>query len=142
MAVNALYDKGRQKVLEGSIPWLTADIKAVLIDINAGGGYTVNLASDEFLSIIPLGARISTSANLANKTSTAGVADADDTSFPGTVAGTVCEAIALYKDTGAAATSPLIYYADSGGVTNLPVTTNGVAITLQFNNGPDKIFKI
>src|SRR4051812_41488182 len=113
---NALYDKGRQKFLEGSIAWLTDNIKAVLVD---GGAYTPNLSTHEFLSDIAGGARIATSANLATKTSTAGVADADDVTFTA-VSGVQSEYVVLYKDTGVAATSPLICIIDTA--TGLPVT--------------------
>jgi len=133
---NALYDKGRQRFLQADIDWLVDDIKAVLIDT---GAYTVNLATHEFLSDIPLGARISTSSNLASKTSTNGVADADDVVFS-LVTGVNCEAIALYKDTGVAGTSALICYIDTA--TGLPVLPNGGNITVVFDSGANKIFKL
>ena len=70
---NALYDKGREAFLAGGINWSGDSIKAVLVDT---GAYTVNLATHQFLSDIPAGARIATSANLGSKTVAAGVADA------------------------------------------------------------------
>lgn len=133
---NALYDKGRQKFLEGAIAWLTDDIKFVLVDL---ADYTPNLATHEFLSDIPSGARVATTANLAGKTSTNGVADANDPAFIG-VAGDQSEAIVGFKDTGSAATSPLICYIDTA--TGLPVTPNSADINVQFDNGSNKIFKL
>jgi hypothetical protein len=44
------------------------------------------------------------------------------------VTGDVSEAVILYKDTGVAATSPLIAYIDTA--TGLPVTPNGGDITV------------
>ena len=55
---NALYDKGRQGFLEGSIDWDTDTIKVVLIDT---ADYTVNLATHQYLSDIPAAARVATS---------------------------------------------------------------------------------
>ena len=73
-----LYDKGRESFLLGQIAWGTDAIKCVLLDT---GVYTPNMATDQFLSDIPVGARVATSPNLAGKTSAAGVADADDVLF-------------------------------------------------------------
>jgi hypothetical protein len=133
---NAMYDKGREGFLDGSIDWDTDNIKAVLIDTAA---YTVNTATHAFLSDIAAGARVATSGNLANKTVVAGVADADDVTFS-SVSGASFEAVALYKDTGSAATSRLICYIDSA--TGLPVTPNGGPITIVWDNGSNKIFKL
>jgi hypothetical protein len=131
---NALYDKGREKFLNGDLSWRDGAIKVVLVDTEA---YTVNLAVDEFLSSIPLEDRIATSSNLVNKTSVAGVADAGNVTFP-SVSGDVSEAVIIYLDTGNAATSPLIAYIDTA--TGLPVTPNGGDITVTWN--ASGIFKL
>jgi hypothetical protein len=133
---NALYDKGRQKFLEGAINWLNDTIKVLLVDT---GLYTVNLATHEFLSDIPSGARVGTAQTLASKTSTAGVADAADVTF-NTVTGNSVEALAIYKDTGVEASSPLIAYIDTA--TGLPITPNGGNINVVWDNGANKIFKL
>ena len=133
---NSLYDKGRQKFLDADIDWSADTIKAVLVDT---GAYSVNISTHEFLSDIAGGARIATTSAFTSKTSTAGVADADDPSF-GNVSGVQSEAIVIYKDTGSAATSPLIAYIDTA--TGLPVTPNGGVINIVFDNGSNKIFKL
>lgn len=133
---NALYDKGREGFLDGSIDWDTDNIKVVLVDT---GTYTPNLTTDSFLSDIAGGARIATSANLGSKSVTAGVADAGDVTFTA-VSGASVEAIVIYKDTGSAATSRLIAYIDTA--TGLPVTPNGGDITVAWDNGSNKIFKL
>jgi hypothetical protein len=133
---NALYDLGRQKFLEGAIAYLTDTIKVVLVD---NALYTVNLVTHEFLSDIAVGARVATSPALSSKTSTAGVADAADATFS-LVTGAQSEALVIYKDTGSAATSPLIAYIDTA--TGLPVTPNGGDITVQWDNGGNKIWKL
>ena len=132
---NALYDKGRQAFLEGSIAWLTDNIKAVLVT----SGYTPSTGTDQFLSDVPGGDRVATSGNLASKTSTSGVADAADLTFTA-VSGSAVAYVVLYKDTGTAGTSPLILIIDTA--TNLPVTPNGGDITVQWDNGANKIFKL
>lgn len=133
---NAMYDKGRQKFLEGGIAWLSDNIKCVLVDT---ADYAVNLATHEFLSDIAAGGRVATSANFASKTSTAGVADAADIVFSA-VTGDPSEALVVYKDTTVATTSPLICYIDTA--TGLPVTPNGGDITITWDNGANKIFKL
>ena len=134
--VNRLYDTGRQAFLEGQLAWLTHNFKSVLLDT---GAYIGNFATNRYLSDIPSGARISTSANLANKTSDAGVADADDVTFPN-VTGPTCEAVAIYRDTGDPATSQLVAYIDTAS--GLPVQPNGGPIAVTWDNGANRIFKL
>jgi hypothetical protein len=133
---NALYDKGREAFLSGTISWSSDNIKVVLVD---AADYTVNLSTHQFLSDVASGGRVATSANLASKTVTAGVADAADVTFSA-VTGDQSEALVIYKDTGSAATSPLIAYIDTA--TGLPVTPNGADITVTWDNGSNKIFKL
>ncbi|MGV0042007.1 hypothetical protein [Mycobacterium colombiense] len=133
---NALYTKYREKALQGQINWLTDNIKVVLVD---SASYTVNLATHEFLSDIPSGARTATSANLTGKTATGGVADADDVTFSA-VTGPVSEILVIYKDTGTVSTSPLITYIDTA--TGLAVTPNGGDITVIWPNDAGRIFSL
>jgi hypothetical protein len=136
---NALYDKYRQTQLEGgasSVAWLADTIKPVLVDSEL---YTPNLATHQYLSDIPAGARVATGAALTGKTSTTGVADANDAVFTA-ASGPQSEYVVLYKDTGVATTSNLICLLDT--LTGLPVTPNGGDITVIFPNDANKIFKI
>lgn len=133
---NALYDLGRESFLKGEISWNTNNIKAVLVDT---GLYTPNLATNQFLSDIPVGARVSTSPNLTGKTTAAGVADADDVTFTA-VTGATVEAVVLYQDTGTASTSRLIGYIDTA--TGLPVTPSGGDISVVWDSGANRIFKL
>ena len=133
---NALYDTGRAAFLGADVDWLVDDIKVYLIDTAA---YTVNLATDDFANDIAAGAKIATSGNLASKTSTAGVADAADVTFTA-VSGATVEALVIWKDTGTQSTSQLIAYIDTA--TGLPVTPNGGDITVAWDNGANKIFKL
>jgi hypothetical protein len=133
---SALYDKGRESFLKAELNLPTDNIKAVLVD---NGAYVVDLANDQFLSAIAVGARISTSPNLATKTTAAGVFDADDVTFTAVVGPTV-EDVVLYQDTGNPATSRLIAYIDSA--TGLPLTPNGGDVTVVWSNGANRIFKL
>lgn len=133
---NALFDKARQRFLEGQFNWNTDTIKAVLVDT---GTYTTNLSAHEFLSDISTGARIAVSGAFTGKTTSGGAADANDITFT-SVTGASIEAIVLYKDTGTDATSPLIAYIDTA--TGLPITPNGGDIIVTWDNGANKIFKL
>lgn len=124
---NALYDLGRESFLKGEISWSGDNIKTVLVDT---ASYTANLATDQFLSDIPAGERVATSANLASKTTVDGDADAADVTFS-SVTGDQSEALVIYQDTGTAGTSRLIAYIDTA--TGLPVTPNGGDIQVQWS---------
>lgn len=133
--MNGMYDYGRQGFLEADIDWMSDTIKSVLVDT---GAYSVNLATHQYLSDIPIGARIAT-VTLTGKTATAGVADATNLTFP-TVSGPTIEAMVLYKDTGSPATSRLILYVDTAS--GLPITPNGGDVNTAWDDGSEKIFQL
>jgi len=135
---NALFDLGKQKLLEGSIAWLTDNIRCILLD---GADYTPNLVTDEFLSdvlAIPA-AEIDRSGNFTTKTSTLGVADADDITFL-SVTGDQAELIVIFKFVTNDADSPVIALIDTA--TGLPVTPDGNNINILWDSGANKIFAI
>jgi hypothetical protein len=134
--VSALYGKARQKFLAGDLSWSGDTIKAVLVDT---ADYAVSINTHEFLSDIPSGARVATSAALTGKTVTLGVADADDVSFV-TVVGDESEALVLYVDTGSAATSSLVAYIDAA--TGLPITPDGGNVNVIWDDSANRIFKL
>lgn len=134
---NGRYSKGREKFLSAQIDWLNDDIKAALID---AADYTVNLAIHEFLSDIPLIGRTAISNSLADKTVTNGWAGSSNIVFENPV-GDISEAIVIFKDTGDAATSPLIAYLDTN-IQNLPLFLNGAKVTIIFDEAVDGIFRI
>jgi hypothetical protein len=123
---NAIYPKAKEKFLDALIDIPTDTIKIALIDT---GTYTYNSA-DEFWSSAS-SAIVGTAETLASKTITSGVFDAADVTFT-SVSGVSVEALIIYKDTGSAATSPLIMYIDVAA-SGLPVTPNGNNIDVQFN---------
>lgn len=123
---NAIYPKAKQKFLDALLDMPTDTIKIALIDTAL---YTYN-STDEFWSSASA-AEIGTAVTLASKTITNGVFDAADVTFTSVVGASV-EALIIYKDTGSAATSPLIMYIDVAA-SGLPVTPNGNNIDVQFN---------
>lgn len=133
---NALYDKGREGFLNGDIDWPADDIRAILIDT---ADYTLSISTHEFLSSVPVAARVAVSASFTGKTSTNGIADAADITFTA-VTGDQSEALIIYKHTGSDATARLIAFMDTA--TGLPVLPNGGNITVTWDNGTNKIFKL
>ncbi len=131
---NTLYDLGRKAFLDADIDYLVDTIKVALVDT---GTYTFSQAH-QFYSSVSAGV-VGTPVALATKTSTAGVADADDTTLT-SVSGSSIEALVIYKDTGVAATSPLIAYIDTA--TGLPITPNSGDVTVQWDSGASKVFKL
>ena len=131
---NALYNLGRQAFLEGNIAWLSDKISVILVT----NSYTPNLYTHQFLSDIGANT-VGTAQILSNKTSTFGVANATDIVFGAVAGGSTVNYILIYKDTGDS-NSLLIAIIDTGN--NLPITTNGGDVDVNWDNGINKIFKL
>lgn len=140
---NALFDKSREGFLTGEIDWDTAVIKVSLVR-----GYTFS-AAHQFVSDVTgaSGVLAATSAALASKTTTSGVADAADFTFSAVAANGSNHSLLVYQSSAvtggadvAASAQRLIAWIDTG--TNLPVTTNGGDVVVAFDNGASKIFKL
>jgi hypothetical protein len=133
---NALFDSARSQ-------FLTADLDmddSILIIFVDHADDTPNVASDDFFDDITGAAIVATSGALASKTFTAGVFDAADVTVS-TVSGDPFESIVAYNNTpGTAATKDLIFYIDTA--TGLPTTPNGGDITVQWDSGANRIFKL
>lgn len=133
---NALYDKGREGFLDGSIDWDTNTIDMVLTD---HGADTPNVSTDANRSDISGGTVATSASSFSGKTVTAGVADMDDVTFSA-VSGSSVESASSYKNTGSAATDRLIAYVDTA--TGLPVTPSGGDIVFRVDSGSNKYFKL
>ena len=146
---NALFDKGRESFLKGEIAWQTKTIDVILVKVGGGAGeYTVDLANHQFLEDVTVAARVALlsgnaveDTELTTKTTAAGVAGADDAVFE-EVTGDEIGAIVIYarESTNTETTSRLIAYIDDA--TGLPVTPNGGDITIEWDDGANKIFKL
>ncbi|MEY5097690.1 MAG: hypothetical protein RJA36_409 [Pseudomonadota bacterium] len=132
---NALYAKGKEKILSGAINLPSDTIKASLLS----SSYTANLSTDEFWSTISANL-LNTSQTLGSKSVTAGVFDAADVTFTAVTSGSTVKAVVIWKDTGTASTSPLLVYIDT--ITGFPLATNGGDITITWDNGSYKIFSL
>lgn len=129
---NAFYTPYREWLMAHL---MTDTVRAQLVD---AADYTFS-AAHQFLSSVPVAARIGSPIALTTKSITGGVFDAADASVP-TVTGDPAEAVVLYVDTGVEGTSRLICYLDSAA--GLPVTPNGNAINILWSNGANRIFSI
>lgn len=133
---NTLYDKARQRFLEGQFDWLNDTIKVYLV---SNQGYTVDVANHNNVSDVGPSARIAGPVTLTNKSTAGGAADANDCTFTA-VSGNTINAIIIYKEDSTEATSPLICYIDTA--TGLPITPNGGDIIVTWDNGVNKIFRV
>jgi hypothetical protein len=132
---NALYAKGKEKILAAAINFSSDTIKVALVN----NAYAQNLSTDEFYTSISAHV-VGTPITLTSKAITGGVFDAADVTWPTVVAGTTCEGVVIYKDTGVAGTSPLLAYIDT--ITGFPLVTNGGDVTVQWDAGAYKIFSL
>ena len=140
---NALYDPGREGFLAGEIDWNTAVIKAALV---RGATFT---ASHKFVSDFTGAGGVLhvTSSALASPTVTNGVADSNDVSYTAVASNATAHNIIIFQSSAvggggdvAATAQRLIAWIDTG--TNIPVTPNGGDITIAWDNGANKIFKL
>lgn len=129
---NALYVAYRNGVLGAHGTYVDLDANTINVVLTDHGADTPNVTTDDFYDDINAGT-IDTPETLASKTIgsvAAGVFDAANVTFTA-VTGASVESVNIYKDTGAAATSNLIAYFDTGS--GLPVTPNGGDITVTWN---------
>ena len=131
---NTLYDKGREKFATAQINWTSDTIRVALVDT---GVYTLNASTHEFYSSVS--GVVAGPVTLSGCALVSGACDANDVTFSA-VSGSSSEALIIYKDTGNAATSPLLVYIDTA--TGLPITPNGGDIVVTWDNGTNRIFKL
>lgn len=132
---NALYDGGREGILDGSINVSSGTIKALL----ATSGYTPNTATHRNVSDVGSGNIVVRSSSFTSKTETAGVFNAANVTFTA-VTGSTAGYIVIYQDSGTDSTSRLVAIIDTA--TGLPVTPNGGDISITWDTGANKIFKL
>lgn len=133
---NALFDKGREGILDDTVNMSAATIKIALVR-----GYTFSAAHANLSDVTGAGgAIVGTPIALSTKSYTSGVLDAADVTFPLVAAGAAIGAVIIYNDSGTASTSRLVAYIDTA--TGLPVTPNGNDVSVVFDNGTNHIFKL
>lgn len=132
---NTFYTKGAQRIHQGQVNFLTANVKVALVD----NTYAVNLATHEFYSDISAFV-VGTPVALANKALVGKAVDADDVTVVAPPAGDTVLAAVLYVDTGVAGTSPLVAYLDD--IVGFPIATNGADIIVRFDSGAYRIYSL
>jgi hypothetical protein len=133
---NALFDKGREGILDHSIDMTAATVKLALVR-----GYTFSASHQNLSDVTGAGGSVvGTAQALASKTYTSGVLSAAAVTYSAVASGAAIPALVLYNDTGTASTSRLIAYIDTA--TGLPVTPNGGDITFTPDSGSNHIFKL
>ena len=131
---NAVYPKGKERILAAAINFPSDTLKVALLK----SAYAYS-AAHEFLS--DLGSnRLGTDATLTGKTTTNGQFDANDPTFAAVAPGDTAAFLVIYKDTGVAGTSPLLFFFDQ--ITGFPVATNGGDITPQWDNTTRRIYTL
>jgi predicted RNA methylase len=140
---NSLYDSGREGFLDGTIDWDTAVIKVALVR-----GYTFS-AAHKWVSDITTasGTLAATSAALSSKTVTAGVADAADITFSAVASNAGNHSLLIFQSSAvtggadvAASAQRVIAWIDTA--TNLPAVPNGGDISVAWDSGTNRIFKL
>ena len=130
---NALYPKGKERILDETIGLNNDTIKAALLR-----SYTYDSSDEDLADVTGSGATVVATATLSGKTFTAGVFDANDVTWTTVANGAACNNFVLYKDGATDADRQLIMFVDA--YTNLPVTPNGGDITIEWDSGSNKIF--
>lgn len=126
-----------EAIMEGTYDLASATVKLMLVNV-AGGHYSPNFVTDQYLTAISSGDRIASTAQLTSVALTPGagpavVFSAANTVFTAVASGPAAGAFVIYIDTGTPSTSPLIFYIDS--YSGLPVTPNGSNIDVSFPAG-------
>ena len=134
---NALYDAGREGFLAGEIDWGSEDIRTSLVR-----DYTFSAAHDYLDDVVSAGGEIVASSEaMADATTTSGVADATDVVFAAVQSGDPITSVIIHTEGSSSnETRRLIAYIDTG--TGLSVTPNGADITIVWDSGANKIFRL
>lgn len=134
---NALYTLGKQGLLNATFDLDGDAIKLALVS----SSYSPDLTTHEFWSSVNANV-IGTPMAMSGITITDGVFNSSSVTFTAVAGGSTVRYFAIYKDTGSAATSPLLVLIDTTTGVTLPFSTNGGDITFTPDFGINKIFKL
>jgi hypothetical protein len=135
--VNRLLDTAREAFARGLVDWVGDTVVARLVRTSVAAP---NFSTLAFLSELDDDGFAADAVEIENRTATAGVLDGDDVLFPAVDAGDAIDAVAIYVDTGNAATSRVLAWLDSG--TGLPVTPDGTDVTVTWDPGASRIVRL
>ena len=133
------YNLALQEFWKGTIGDVTSAGITTKVRLMRVSAYTISQAH-QFLTSLP--AAIVTDVTLGTKTANGagadpGCFDAGDATFLAVPSGAAIDCLCVFKDTGTAATSPLLFYIDG-----FTVTPNGGDITIQWQNSVPWIAKL
>jgi len=134
---NALYTKGKEGLLNASFDLDGDTIKLAIVSST----YTPNLATHDFWDDVNANT-IGVPQTMSGITITNGVFNSSSVTFTAVAGGSTVRYFVIYKDTGSAATSPLLVLIDTTTGVSLPFSTNGGDITFTPDSGTNKIFKL
>lgn len=139
---NSLFSPGREGFLAAEIDWDDGVIKASLLR-----GYVFDPADRFVTEVTGAGGVLVSTVTLTGKAITNGVADANDLLFGSVPAGPVVTSLLLYQASGPAGGADLpagqqrlVGWVDTA--TGLPVTPNGNDVSVVWDQGPNRIFKL
>jgi hypothetical protein len=137
MPSDQFYNLARYLFATAGINWLTDVIRVALIDTTR---YTFD-PTHQYLSAVSPGAIIFTSTPLSSKTvSASGACSAANVVIDALTNANPVAAFLIYKDTGAAGTSPLIVFLQS--YSNLPALPTGGSFTILWPTDGNGIFTL
>jgi hypothetical protein len=136
---SAHYNFALQEFWKGTIGDVTAAGTTVKVRLMRTSAYTF-AQTHQFLSSLP--AALVTDVTLGTKTANGagadpGCFDAGDATFLAVPSGAAIDCLAVFKDTGVAGTSPLLFFIDG-----FSVVPNGGDITVQWQNSTPWIAKL
>lgn len=149
---NYLYDTGRQGFLTsitvgaftGQIDWANDTFGAALIDnstVDFSGGQATYQSVQDLLDLDADAIFARTTLTGTTGVTGDGTASSDDAVFTAVAGPGDAEAVVIYRDNGTIdADNVLVAYIDSA--TNLPVTLNGGDVTVVWDAGSGRIFKL
>jgi hypothetical protein len=137
--MSAHYNLALQEFWKGTLGDITSAGINVKVRLLRTSAYTFS-QTHQFASSLP--AAIVTDVTLGTKTANGagadpGCLDAGDATFANVPSGAAIDSLAVLKDTGTPATSPLLFYIDG-----FTVTPNGGDITIQWANVAPFIAKL
>jgi hypothetical protein len=134
---NLVYTKAKQSLLNGEINTSASNYRVLLLDTNI---YSVNIATDQYVSDIPNSAIKGRSSNLSNVTSTDGILNADDVIVSHD--GSAFQALALYQVGSTDASSRLILYIDNSSGLPYEGSNSSLSITIFWSDTVNKILSL
>lgn len=143
---NAFYDRGLEAFLSASVGpsiggWVGATIRTLLVNQS---NYSPNISLHQFLGSISTSARVGTANFITAKTSNSpkpGIADGANVTFTA-VNGNQVTHVVIYADVSNNSDTASLLLAIIDTATGLPVTPNGGDITVQWDDGANRIFAI